>query len=171
MTWVDQNPKMFPISIAENIAYGLDRDKINDEEIRRAAEWADIHTFIESLPKKYDTKLTGKSSGLSGGQLQRLALARALAREPQVLLLDEATSALDSESEISVKNSLEKIRAERHIAIAVIAHRLHTIKAADRIYVLQSGTIVESGTHESLGSLKEGVYRNLLLQQARLVGS
>ena len=156
MSLVSQEPALFSLSIAENIAYGA--NDVTFADIVRAAQKANVHTFITSLPQQYDTHVGGRGSQLSGGQRQRIAIARALVREPRVLLLDEATSALDTASEKLVQEALEEASKER--TCLVIAHRLTTVRNAHKIVVLQRGVAVEEGSHEELMSRK-GVYHDL----------
>ncbi|XP_053322474.1 ATP-dependent translocase ABCB1 [Spea bombifrons] len=159
---VSQEPMLFDCSIAENIAYGDNSRKVSQEEIEMAAKEANIHSFIESLPDKYNTRVGDKGTQLSGGQKQRIAIARALVRQPTILLLDEATSALDTESEKVVQEALDKARKGR--TCIVIAHRLSTVQNADKIAVIQNGKIVEQGTHQQLVQQK-GVYYTLVTIQ------
>uniref|UniRef100_A0A7M4F350 ATP binding cassette subfamily B member 1 n=1 Tax=Crocodylus porosus TaxID=8502 RepID=A0A7M4F350_CROPO len=160
---VSQEPILFDCTIAENIAYGDNSREVSHEEIVSAAKAANIHSFIDSLPNKYNTRVGDKGTQLSGGQKQRIAIARALIRRPQILLLDEATSALDTESEKVVQEALDKARQGR--TCIVIAHRLSTIQNADKIAVLQNGRIVEQGTHQQLLAEK-GIYYSLVSFQA-----
>ncbi|XP_061918755.1 phosphatidylcholine translocator ABCB4-like isoform X2 [Entelurus aequoreus] len=159
---VSQEPVLFDCSLAENIAYGDNSRTVTMEEIKAAAEAANIHSFIENLPKKYDTQAGDKGTQLSGGQKQRIAIARAILRNPKLLLLDEATSALDTESEKVVQEALDKARQGR--TCIVVAHRLSTIQNADRIVVFQRGVVIEQGTHQQLLS-KKGVYHMLVTTQ------
>ncbi|XP_059135784.1 ATP-binding cassette sub-family B member 5 isoform X3 [Peromyscus eremicus] len=145
---VSQEPVLFNCSIAENIAYGDNSRMVPIEEIKEVADAANIHSFIEGLPRKYNTQVGLRGVQLSGGQKQRLAIARALLRKPKILLLDEATSALDNESEKVVQHALEKARRGR--TCLVVAHRLSTVQNADLILVLQNGKIKEQGTHQEL---------------------
>ncbi|XP_076407695.1 ATP-binding cassette sub-family B member 5 isoform X3 [Peromyscus maniculatus bairdii] len=145
---VSQEPVLFNCSIAENIAYGDNSRTVPLEEIKEVADAANIHSFIEGLPRKYNTQVGLRGVQLSGGQKQRLAIARALLRKPKILLLDEATSALDNESEKVVQHALEKARRGR--TCLVVAHRLSTVQNADLIIVLQNGKIKEQGTHQEL---------------------
>ncbi|KAJ3317345.1 ATP-binding cassette, sub-B (MDR TAP), member 4 [Boothiomyces sp. JEL0866] len=161
MSLVGQEPVLFNQSIRENIAYGVNRN-VDELAIMEAAKLANIHDFIISLPDKYDTNVGEKGGQISGGQKQRIAIARALIRNPGLLLLDEATSALDSESERAVQSALEN--ASKGRTTIVIAHRLSTIQHADRIFVVQEGTVVESGTHFELVDQK-GIYYQLVNQQ------
>ncbi|XP_061811654.1 ATP-dependent translocase ABCB1-like isoform X1 [Nerophis lumbriciformis] len=159
---VSQEPVLFDCSLAENIAYGDNSRTVTMEEVKAAAEAANIHSFIENLPKKYDTQAGDKGTQLSGGQKQRIAIARAILRNPKLLLLDEATSALDTESEKVVQEALDKARQGR--TCIVVAHRLSTIQNADRIAVFQRGVVIEQGTHQQLLS-KKGVYHMLVTTQ------
>nr|XP_057939637.1 ATP-dependent translocase ABCB1-like isoform X2 [Doryrhamphus excisus] len=159
---VSQEPVLFDCSLAENIAYGDNSRTVTMEEIKAAAEAANIHSFIESLPKKYDTQAGDKGTQLSGGQKQRIAIARAILRNPKLLLLDEATSALDTESEKVVQEALDKARQGR--TCIVIAHRLSTIQNADRIAVFHGGVVAEEGTHQQLLA-KKGIYHMLVMTQ------
>ncbi|KFO71118.1 Multidrug resistance protein 1, partial [Cuculus canorus] len=156
---VSQEPVLFDCSIAENIQYGDNSRLVSQEEIEEAAKAANIHTFIERLPEKYNTRVGEKGTQLSGGQKQRIAIARALVRNPAVLLLDEATSALDTESEKIVQKALDNARQGR--TCIVIAHRLTTVQTADIIAVIQNGRVVEQGTHSQLLA-KEGHYYALV---------
>ncbi|KAM6282251.1 ATP-binding cassette sub-family B member 5 isoform 3-T3 [Porphyrio hochstetteri] len=159
---VSQEPILFDCSIAENIQYGDNSRVVSQEEIEEAAKAANIHTFIEKLPEKYNTQVGDKGTQLSGGQKQRIAIARALVRNPAVLLLDEATSALDTESEKIVQKALDNARQGR--TCIVIAHRLSTVQTADIIAVIQNGRVVEQGTHSQLLA-KEGHYYALVNTQ------
>ncbi|KAM4026720.1 ATP-dependent translocase ABCB1 isoform 1-T1 [Anomaloglossus baeobatrachus] len=161
---VSQEPILFDCSIADNIAYGDNSRVVPFEEVEKAAKDANIQSFIESLPDKYNTRVGDKGTQLSGGQKQRIAIARALVRRPQILLLDEATSALDTESEKVVQEALDKAREGR--TCIVIAHRLSTIQNADKIAVIENGRVVEQGTHQQLLQLK-GVYHSLVTIQLR----
>ncbi|CAH1647758.1 unnamed protein product [Spodoptera littoralis] len=145
---VQQEPILFDRTLAENIAYGDNNRKVTMHEIVAAAKAANIHSFIVSLPKGYDTNLGSGGAQLSGGQKQRVCIARALIRSPRLLLLDEATSALDANSERAVSEALEKAAKGR--TCITIAHRLSTIKDADLICVLDKGKIVERGSHAEL---------------------
>uniref|UniRef100_A0A803YFW4 ATP binding cassette subfamily B member 1 n=1 Tax=Meleagris gallopavo TaxID=9103 RepID=A0A803YFW4_MELGA len=160
---VSQEPILFDFTIAENIAYGDNTREVSHEEIISAAKAANIHSFIDSLPEKYNTRVGDKGAQLSGGQKQRIAIARALVRKPQILLLDEATSALDTESEKVVQEALDKAREGR--TCIVIAHRLSTIQNADKIAVIQNGKVTEQGTHQQLLAEK-GFYYSLVNVQS-----
>ena len=158
---VPQDIFLFGGSIRENISYG--KPTATEEEIHEAASKANALEFIDRFPEKLDTIVGERGTQLSGGQRQRIAIARAVLKNPRILILDEATSSLDSESERLVKDALEKLMVGR--TSIVIAHRLSTIRKADQILVLDSGKIVEKGTHEELISLQNGIYRNLSMLQ------
>ncbi|CAF3775024.1 unnamed protein product [Rotaria socialis] len=157
---VNQEPVLFHKTIRENILFGFDLG--TNEQIHQAAKMANAHDFIMALPNKYETLVGERGAALSGGQKQKIAMARALLRDPRILLLDEATSSLDNESEKIVHEALE--RASQNRTTLVIAHRLSTIRRADKSIVMQKGEIVEEGDHESLMNT-QGLYFNLAKQQ------
>jgi ABC-type transport system involved in Fe-S cluster assembly fused permease/ATPase subunit len=143
---VPQDTVLFNDTIRYNIAYGL--DGATQEQIEDAARSAQIHDFIMGLPDGYETAVGERGLKLSGGEKQRVGIARTLLKDPPILLLDEATSALDSETEQDIKEAL--MQAGRGRTVLTIAHRLSTIAEADRIIVLEKGVIVETGTHDEL---------------------
>jgi ATP-binding cassette subfamily B protein len=147
---VPQDTVLFNDTIRYNIAYGL--DGASQEQIIAAAKSAQIHDFITALPDGYDTQVGERGLKLSGGEKQRVGIARTLLKDPPILLLDEATSALDTETEASIQEALK--RAGEGRTVITIAHRLSTIADADRIVVLQDGHVIEEGTHDAL--LAEG---------------
>jgi ATP-binding cassette subfamily B protein len=156
---VPQQSRVFSGTVAEAIAFGR---PASSDQVREAARLANADGFIEALPGGYGARLEEGGSNLSGGQLQRLAIARAVLGNPAVLLLDEATSALDAEAEEAVQRGLDQAMAGR--TVLVIAHRLSTVQEADRILVLESGRIVEEGNHDSLMA-RGGRYRDLCQRQ------
>jgi ATP-binding cassette subfamily B protein len=143
---VPQDTVLFNDTIRYNIAYG--RDQASQADIEAAAKAAQIHDFIERLPEGYETAVGERGLKLSGGEKQRVGIARTLLKNPPILLLDEATSALDSETEQEIKDAL--VRAGQGRTVLTIAHRLSTIAEADEIIVLEAGEIIETGTHEVL---------------------
>jgi ABC-type multidrug transport system fused ATPase/permease subunit len=157
MAIVPQDVFLFGGTIRENIAYGKPGSGV--EEIIDAARQANAWEFIQSFPEKLDTIVGERGVQLSGGQRQRIAIARAVLKNPKILILDEATSSLDSESERLVQEALDKLMKGR--TSVVIAHRLATIRNADKIIVLENGTIVEQGTHNELLGNKNGLYKTL----------
>jgi ATP-binding cassette subfamily B protein len=153
---VPQDPAIFSADARENIRCG--RPDATDAEVEEAARMARAHEFIMALPQGYESFLGERGIRLSGGQRQRIALARAILRNPRVLLLDEATSALDAENEMEVQKALENVMQGR--TTLIIAHRLSTVRAADRIVVMDGGCVIAEGTHASLVKEK-GLYARL----------
>lgn len=150
LSLVSQEPVLFSETIRENIIWGLPPGSPApaEEELTQSGKDANIHDFVISLPEGYDTLIGNKGVTLSGGQRQRFTIARALLRKPKILLLDEATSALDSESERLVQEALN--RASEGRTTTAVAHRLSTIKKADRIFVIEGGKVMEQGSHGEL---------------------
>ncbi|XP_075789030.1 ATP-binding cassette sub-family B member 6 isoform X2 [Pelodiscus sinensis] len=157
---VPQDTVLFNDSICNNIRYG--RAAASDDEVRQAARAADIHDRILSFPEGYETQVGERGLKLSGGEKQRVAIARTILKGPRIILLDEATSALDTETERNIQGSLAKVCANR--TTIVVAHRLSTVVHADQILVLKAGHIVERGRHEELLQ-KGGVYAGMWQQQ------
>ena len=153
---VDQHITLFPTSILENIRYG--RPEATDEEVVKAAEAAEAAAFVESLPSGWDTLVGEGGHRLSGGQRQRVAIARAVLKDAPLLVLDEATSAVDNETEAALQRSIQRISKGR--TTIVIAHRLSTVRHADRIVVLDQGAVAEDGAHETLIQ-QNGIYAKL----------
>ncbi len=190
--YVGQEPILFAGTVADNISYGLPPEllgetvklsvrceedpaataaaaKLSKEELRArvvaAAKLANAHDFISEFPQDYDTDVGSNGAAMSGGQKQRIAIARALIKKPSVLLLDEATSALDATSERVVQESIDALQRMKAQTTIVIAHRLSTIRNADKIVVIDKGTVVEFGTHDELLA-KAGLYATLWNKQS-----
>jgi len=153
-----QDSFLFNNNVAENLLYG--KPDATREELAQAAKAANAHEFIMQLPQGYDTEIGERGVKLSGGQKQRLALARAILADPRILILDEATSSVDAEAEFLIQQALERVLEGR--TSLVIAHRLSTVRNADKIIVLDQGRIVETGRHDELmqhGGLYSQLYR------------
>jgi len=157
---VPQDTVLFNDTIGYNIAYG--REGATQDEVIAAARGASIHDFIQSLPQGYDTKVGERGLKLSGGEKQRVSIARTLLKDPQLLILDEATSALDSRTEAAIQDTLNLLTQRR--TTVIVAHRLSTIVHADEIIVLDKGRIVERGTHASLAA-QGGLYAEMWTRQ------
>lgn len=161
---VSQESVLFDGTIRDNITYGV--DSVSDEDLQNAIRCAGLEDFIATLPEGLETMCKENGNRFSGGQKQRMSIARALLRDPRVLLLDEATSALDVESEALIQNALDHLIEGR--TTFIVAHRLSTIRNANRIVVLNHGKIAEMGTHEELLALKGIYYRMTLLQSKEI---
>lgn len=162
---VPQEPALLSGTIASNITYGLS-GPVSHSTLEKCARLANALEFINALPKKFDTEIGPKGMQLSGGQRQRLAIARALIRQPKFLILDEATSALDTASENEVNLAIQSVMNERSLTSIIIAHRLSTLKTADRIIFVDDGKILESGTYAELS--KEGTGFNAMVKSQLL---
>jgi len=159
---VPQEPALFSGSVLENIAYA--RPDAAQAEVEAAARAAHAHEFIARLPQGYGTLVGERGVKLSGGQRQRIAIARALLKDPRVLILDEATSSVDAESERLIEEALARLLEGR--STLIIAHRLSTVRRADRLVVLDRGRVVEEGAHDALLA-RGGLYARLYQRQFR----
>ncbi len=162
---VNQEPFLFHASIQQNLRYA--RPDATDDEVEAAARAANIHDFVMSLPDGYETMVGERGYRLSGGEKQRIAIARAVLKDPAILILDEATSSVDTETERVIQDALERLSHGR--TVVAIAHRLSTIVAADIILVIQDGHVVDSGRHDELLA-RGGLYGRLVSQQFGLGG-
>jgi ATP-binding cassette subfamily B protein len=158
---VPQDPFLFNGTIAENIAYG--KPGASPEAIMAAARAACAHDFIVAKPDGYDSQVGEKGSKLSGGERQRVAIARAILHDPRILILDEATSSVDVETEKKIQRAITNLVKGR--TTFAIAHRLSTLRNADRLVVLEKGQIVESGTHAELMERQGEFYKLVQTQQ------
>ena len=156
-SWVPQNPYLFNDTVVANIRLG--RQEASPTEVREAAKFAYAHHFIENLPHGYDTIIGERGLYLSGGQAQRIALARAFLKDAPFLILDEATANLDPETALKIQKAITHLMKGR--TTLMIAHRLHTVSQANKIIVLDSGRLVESGSHQTL-SQQGGLYQHLV---------
>ncbi len=163
---VTQETYLFHDTIRANLLYA--KPDATQEELEAACRAANIHDFIASLPERYETVVGERGYRLSGGEKQRVAIARVVLKDPRVLILDEATSHLDSESEALIQHALERVMQGR--TSLVIAHRLSTMLSADQILVIDKGRLVERGTHESLLA-QGGLYRDLYERQFRVTNN
>jgi ATP-binding cassette subfamily B protein len=161
---VPQDTVLFNDTIRYNIAYG--RPGATEAEVEQAARLAQIHDFVLSLPEAYATRVGERGLKLSGGEKQRVAIARTILKNPRLLILDEATSALDTATEQDIGTALRQVARDR--TTLVIAHRLSTVIDADEILVLREGEIVERGTHISLLAAG-GVYANMWQAQSEAI--
>jgi ABC-type multidrug transport system fused ATPase/permease subunit len=161
MSWVPQEVILFGQSIKENILYG--NPNASKKEMVDATNRSNSMEFINKFPEGFNTEIGEKGVQLSGGQRQRIAIARAMLKNPKILLLDEATSSLDAESESVVQEALERLMKGR--TSVIIAHRLSTVRNADRIAFINEGQVLELGSHEELMNLKSGIYKQFVKQQ------
>ena len=161
---VSQEPVLFSASIRDNLVYGAtDPDSVPMEKVEEAARQANALGFIREFPEGFSTVVGERGALVSGGQRQRLAIARALITNPRILCLDEATSALDSESEHLVQEAVERLMQGR--TVITIAHRLSTVRKADQIAVLHEGQVAELGTYNHLLGIEDGIFRKLVSKQ------
>ena len=159
--YVPQDSVLFNTTIRDNLLWA--NDYATEEEIEYACRQANAYEFIEELPLKYDTVVGDRGVRLSGGQLQRIALARAIIRKPALLIMDEATSSLDTNSERLIQEAIEGIA--KNTTVIVIAHRLSTIINSDYIYLFKNGNIIEEGTYQALLDKKSEFYNMIQLQK------
>lgn len=155
-----QDAFLFAGNVKQNIR--MYNEEITDEEVKEAAQFVQANTFIEKLPKQYETEVVERGAEFSSGQRQLIAFARTIATNPKVLVLDEATANIDTETEEAIQTALQQMRKGR--TTIAIAHRLSTIQDADQIFVMHDGEIVERGTHQELLS-EQGLYYNMYLLQ------
>ena len=160
VAWLPQRPHLFEGSIVDNIRLGNSGASI--EAVRAAAREADADEFIQRLPQGYDTPVGERGQNLSGGQVQRIALARAFLKDAPLVLMDEATASLDPETEQRIVAALARLARGR--SLLVVAHRLRTVVAADHIVVIDAGRVVEQGTHAMLAQA-DGLYARLVHAQ------
>ncbi|KAJ8606746.1 hypothetical protein CTAYLR_009737 [Chrysophaeum taylorii] len=161
---VMQDTPLMARSIKTNIAYGLESEPTLGE-VEAAAKKAYAYDFVSAMRDGFDTRVGERGGRLSGGQRQRIAISRVFLRQPKIVLLDEATSALDEESQAAVQKSLDALIARGGSTVVLVAHRLTTVVAADKIAVVDSGRIIEQGTHHSLVSKHDGIYAALVKRQ------
>ncbi|MCS4174844.1 ABC transporter ATP-binding protein [Salinibacter ruber] len=165
--YVSQETVVFDDTVANNIHLwqgDIEKDPALRERVYHAAERAHAHHFIEELPNGYQTVVGDRGVRLSGGQRQRLFVARELFKQPNLLLLDEATSDLDTASEQHIQDSIDALKGE--VTVVIIAHRLSTVKNADRVYVLDDGRVIEAGTYEELRMREDGEFREMVERQS-----
>jgi ATP-binding cassette subfamily B protein len=161
---VEQEPFLFSTSIRENITYGAKRE-ISQEEVEKAAKTAAIHDHILTFPYGYDTRVGEKGVTLSGGEKQRIAIARALLKDPAILILDDFTSSVDVETEQKIRRAIENLMKGR--TTFIITHRVKNFVKADLILVFQDGKIIQRGTHDNLIK-EEGFYRKIFDLQSQI---
>lgn len=159
-----QEPHLFHGTVAENIAYG--NPDATPESIMRAARTANAHDFVIAFPDGYDTLVGERGTRLSGGERQRIGIARAILKDPRILILDEATSSVDTETEMAIREAMQRLVAGR--TTIAIAHRFSTLRNADRLLVLDKGRLVESGSHETLMAREDSLFRRLCNIQTEL---
>ena len=159
---MSQDTTLFDDTVKNNIAYA--NLNASDEEIEQVAKLSFAYEFIDKLPNKYDTLIGENGVRLSGGEKQRLSIARAMLKKSQIILLDEATSSLDAETESKIQKAIAYLTKDR--TTIVIAHRLSTILNSDNIYVIDQGNVVGEGNHKEL-LIKSKIYKNFYEKQIR----
>mmetsp|Transcript_25474 Transcript_25474/g.53045 ORF Transcript_25474/g.53045 Transcript_25474/m.53045 type:complete len:543 (-) Transcript_25474:286-1914(-) len=163
---VTQDTELFALTVEENIAYGLDKEDYTFEEVVEAAKKAYAHDFICEMKDGYQTRIGERGGRISGGQRQRLAIARVFLRRPKIILLDEATSALDEKSQEAVQRALGDLIRESNATVVMVAHRLSTVVNADSICVIDKGRVLEQGSHEELLQKGGGIYASMVSSQS-----
>ncbi len=158
-----QNPFLFRGSIADNIAYS--KPGASRAEVVAAAKAANAHDFVTGFPDGYDTMVGERGTGISGGEKQRISIARAILKNPRILILDEATSSVDTETESLIQAAMERLVEGR--TTFAIAHRLSTLRKADKLVILEKGEVAELGTHDELMK-NNGLYKRLVDMQTQL---
>jgi ATP-binding cassette subfamily C protein len=148
VSYLPQRPGLVSGTLAQNIALGVETDQVDEELLRQVVDKAHLGLVLESLPDGLNTHIGNHQDGLSGGQIQRLGLARALYSNPGLLIMDEATSALDAESEAEIARALDQMRGE--VTVVLIAHRLNTVQHADRVFLIENGRLIDQGTFKDL---------------------
>jgi ATP-binding cassette subfamily C protein len=163
VSYVPQKPGMVSGTILDNVALGIEEENVDRDAVLAALESAHLGALIRDLPQGIDTNLGKLKDSLSGGQMQRLGLARAMYSKPSLLVMDEATSALDAESEAEIQRTLDEMRGK--VTVVVIAHRLNTIQHADKVILLQDGVVQDSGTFKELISRNPSVEKGVALMK------
>jgi ATP-binding cassette subfamily C protein len=148
VSYVPQKPGLVAGNVVHNVALGVDQDEVDEHRVREALENAHMTSVVDSLPEGVHTDLGNYQDGLSGGQIQRLGLARALYSQPGLLVMDEATSALDAESEAEIAKALNQMRGK--VTVVIIAHRLNTVQHADKVIYIEQGKLADEGTFQEL---------------------
>jgi ATP-binding cassette subfamily C protein len=165
VSYVPQKPGLVSGTIAQNVALAVDNNKVDRSAVEEAMRLAHLSELLLELPEGIDTPLGKLQDGLSGGQMQRLGLARALYSRPGLLVMDEATSALDAESEAEIQKALDEMRGR--VTVVLIAHRLNTIQHADKVFLIQDGRLKDSGTFRDLVSRNPEVERQVNLMKVQ----
>jgi ATP-binding cassette subfamily C protein len=165
ISYVPQKPGLVSGTIADNVALGVSREDVDVEQVRAVLSQAHLLAVIDNLPEGINAPLGKLLDGLSGGQIQRLGLARALYNNPGLLVMDEATSALDAESEAEIQKALDSLRGK--VTVVLIAHRVNTIQNADVVFLLEEGKLIDQGTFQELLSRNPSVERVVELMKVR----
>jgi ATP-binding cassette subfamily C protein len=163
VSYVPQSPGLVSGTVAQNVALGRDRNEVDDEMVKIALKKANLLSAVEALPKGIHSELGKYQEGFSGGQIQRLGLARALYTNPGLLVMDEATSALDAESEAEIAKALHEMKGD--VTVVLIAHRLNTVQHADKVFLMEGGRLSDSGTFQELVNRNPSVKRTVRLMK------